>query len=162
MSLWDKAEVWVVGAWRAGGSDMVEAKENNWSRSWPLEKPASAFIMPRMLSDMPTGYPKVVTLFVQSPSYSQQNKLVFVVGRKATSRRNNSDLRSSLRALQGKDTSNPVSIQWPIFHQLDGKDALASPRCQRVGRSRLRSLSRELPNNINCPFAPCAWGIVNL
>lgn len=112
---------------------MVEAKENNWSHSWPLEKPASAFIMPRMLGDMPAGCPKVVTLFVQSPSYSQQNKLVFVVGRKAAYSRNNSDLRScaswsSLRALQGKDTSNPVSIQWPIFHQLDGKDALASPR----------------------------------
>lgn len=74
----------MVGASRAGGSDVVEAKKNNWSRSWPLEKPTSAFIIPRMLGDAPAGCPEVVTLFVQGPSYSQQNKLVFVVGRKSS------------------------------------------------------------------------------
>lgn len=84
VSLWDRAEVWVVGASRAGGSDVVEAKENNWSRSWPLEMPASAFIIPRMLGDVPAGCPMVVTLFVQGPSYSQQKELVFVVGRKSS------------------------------------------------------------------------------
>lgn len=159
MSSWDKAEVWVVGAWRAAGSDMVEAKENNWSHSWPLEKPASAFIMPGMLQGCDIVCPE--------PFLFPAEQAGVCCRRKAASSRNNSDLRScarwsSLRAVQGKDTSNPISIQWPIFHQLDGKDALASPRCQRVGRSRLRSLSWELPNNVNCPFAPCAWGIVNL
>lgn len=63
---------------------MVEAKDNNWSRPWPLEKPASAFITPRMLGDAPVGCPKAVTLFIQDPSYSQQTKLALVVGRKSS------------------------------------------------------------------------------
>jgi len=84
MSLWDRAEVWLVGASRAGGSDVVEARENNWRCSWPLEKPVSAFIIPRMLGDAPAGCPEGVTWSVQGPSYSQQYKLVFVVGRKSS------------------------------------------------------------------------------
>lgn len=62
---------------------MVEAKENNWSCSWPLEKPALAFITLRMLGDVPAGCSEVVALFVQGSSYSQQNELVFVVGKKS-------------------------------------------------------------------------------
>lgn len=103
----------MVGASRTGGFDVVEAKENNRRCFWLLEKPTSAFMGQGMLGGVPAGCPELVTLFVQGPSSSQ---LKFVVGIKKASSRNNSDLRSfarwsSLRALQGKDNSNPVSIQ---------------------------------------------------
>lgn len=73
---------------------MVKDKENNWSHSGTLENPASTFLIPKLLGDVPAGCLEDATLFVRGPSYSLQNKLVFITGQKAASGRMAAGVRS--------------------------------------------------------------------